>query len=176
MKRAELRPLSAKKLAALESEGRRPYSTFGLGRSEIRRDVPRIPRRHRDTGPTPTTVAVVGERDGWACVSCGRSLRGGTRGLDWCCQHRVARSAGGCRRPELNLPSNLVLLCGSAVTGCHGRVEQRGTDDLVAGYWLRQWTDGRPTAPGEHAVRHARYDGWVWLNDDGSVTSAERAA
>lgn len=175
MRRTGLRAVSARRLAALEAEGHRPFSTFGLGRTQIRRDTDRIPKRPRETGPTPTTVALVGERDGWACASCGRSVLGGVRGLDWCCQHRIARAAGGSRRPELNLPMNLLILCGSAVTGCHGRVEQRGTDDLAAGFWLRQWTDGRPTAPGEHAVRHARH-GWVWLDDDGSVTPVPESA
>ncbi|HWB35565.1 MAG TPA: hypothetical protein VHA75_06020 [Rugosimonospora sp.] len=182
MRRTGLRAVSARRLAALEAEGHRPFSTFGLGRTELRRDTDRITKHHRDTGPTPTTVALVGERDGWSCASCGRSLLGGVRGVTFSVQHRVARGQGGSRRPELNLPANLLLLCGSGVeTGigpaqCHPRVEQRGTDDLAAGFWLRQWTDGRPTAPGEHAVRHARH-GWVWLDDDGSVTPVpERAA
>jgi 5-methylcytosine-specific restriction protein A len=133
--------------------------------------VDQKPTRRRDTGPTAATVALVGVRDGWACASCGRSIAGGVRGVGWSVQHRVARGAGGSRRLELNLPANLLILCGSAVgDGCHPRVERRGADDLAAGFWLRQWTDGLPTDPATLPVRHARY-GLVLLDNSGGWTA-----
>lgn len=55
---------------------------------------------------------VVDSRDGYACVRCGLSLSvtSGSR------HHRQRRQVGGHR------VSNLVLLCGSGTTGCHGWV------------------------------------------------------
>jgi hypothetical protein len=34
---------------------------------------------------------------------------------------------GGTSRPEVNEPANLILLCGSGTTGCHGAVEANRT-------------------------------------------------
>lgn len=41
----------------------------------------------------------------------------------WSVHHRVPRRMGGSRDANLHLPANLILLCGSGVTGCHGWVE-----------------------------------------------------
>lgn len=37
--------------------------------------------------------------------------------------HRRPRMMGGSKKPELHQPANLIALCGSGVTGCHGWVE-----------------------------------------------------
>lgn len=58
-------------------------------------------------------------RANYRCEKCG--------GLEdmfgWSVHHRVPRGMGGSRNEQLHLPANLILLCGSGVTGCHGWVE-----------------------------------------------------
>jgi len=61
-------------------------------------------------------------RSGWSCDLCRMYLPGRAYSL----QHRRARGAGGRRGGVLDTPWNLILMCGSATTGCHGWVEQTG--------------------------------------------------
>jgi hypothetical protein len=66
----------------------------------------------------------------------------------------------------VNLPANLVLLCGSGTTGCHGWVEAHRAAATRAGFLVPR--NGRFVAadiPMEHAIH-----GWVLLRDDGYVT------
>jgi hypothetical protein len=68
---------------------------------------------------------------------------------------------GGSRAPWINNVTNLLLLCGSGTTGCHGRVESHRAEAYVAGWLLRS---------GEHPEQvpvliHAR--GVVYLTPDG---------
>lgn len=81
------------------------------------------------SGPTKATRALVWERDAGRCARCGLPI---TR--EWSLHHRVPRGAGGSRRPELNSPANLVLLCGSA-TSPKGAI------------WLWSLTGATPNAP-----------------------------
>lgn len=60
------------------------------------------------------------ERADCRCDWCGKYLPGQQYSL----QHRRARGAGG--RANAHSWANLVVLCGSATTGCHGRVENTG--------------------------------------------------
>lgn len=53
---------------------------------------------------------------------------------------------GGSGDPAANLPSNLIVLCGSATTGCHG------------------WATGRPAEAGK--------DGRGWVVQRGMVPAA----
>lgn len=62
----------------------------------------------------PRLRAQILERDGYACARCCRLLQGNYYSL----HHRLPRSRGGKHTPE-----NLVTLCGSGVTGCHGWIE-----------------------------------------------------
>lgn len=48
---------------------------------------------------------------------------------------------GGTRRGDVNSPANLVLLCGSATTGCHGWVEAHPGEAARLGFRLGQWAD-----------------------------------
>lgn len=57
------------------------------------------------------------------CEICGVYAYGGS------VHHRHRRGMGGSKRPELAAASNLLLLCGSGVTGCHGVIE--GNRDLA---------------------------------------------
>ena len=58
-------------------------------------------------------------RANYRCEKCGGL--GDTFG--WSVHHRVPRRMGGSRNETLHLPANLILLCGSGVSGCHGWVE-----------------------------------------------------
>lgn len=48
---------------------------------------------------------------------------------------------GGSRDPRTNDPRNLVLLCGSGVTGCHGEVESNRTRARDEGWLVRSLDD-----------------------------------
>ncbi|QJU52193.1 hypothetical protein SCB71_14580 [Herbiconiux sp. KACC 21604] len=64
-----------------------------------------------------TRTGVLG-RDGYLCQRCGRTV-----GLGANMQHRRARGRGGRgREVSVNFPENLLSLCGSGTTGCHGWV------------------------------------------------------
>jgi hypothetical protein len=78
-------------------------------------------------------IALVRKRDQHQCVRCGREGALTT-------QHRVARGMGGSRhRPWVNQPSNLVSLCGSGTTGCHGWVESNPIPAKSAGWAVSQY-------------------------------------
>lgn len=66
----------------------------------------------RQKEPTGHVKTLVDFRDAWRCFTCGRSLAAtsGSR------HHRQLRRHGD------HSPANLILLCGSGTTGCHGEV------------------------------------------------------
>jgi hypothetical protein len=119
-------------------------------------------KRPRDTGPSPAVRTRVLKRDGYRCVRCGRPAGPGIG--SYSIQHRVARSTGGG-----NTYPNLILLCGSATTGCHGDVEARHPADLAAGYRLESWQDpaAEPVTLHSHCYGHSRV---VWLTSDGQYS------
>lgn len=114
------------------------------------------------TGPGKVTRKLVLERDGYQCVRCGRPAGPGI-GV-YSLQHRVARGVGGG-----NSPANLIVLCGSATTLCHGEVEaKRDPHDLEAGYRLESTQD-----PGTEAVMLASEHGsgvTKYLTEDGGYS------
>lgn len=120
-----------------------------------------------DTGPDKQTRQVVLERDSWTCACCGDpiDLRG------YSLQHRVPRGAGGTSDPEINNPSNLITLCGSATSGCHGAAEGRSKVMNRAGYWLERGQDPETTP-----VFHMAFGGYVLLGVDGTLTPIGGAA
>lgn len=71
--------------------------------------------------PTRGTINVVWARDLSRCFRCAIMLHYGQGGYS--IHHRQPRGMGGSRDPAINDPANLLLLCGSGVTGCHGWVE-----------------------------------------------------
>lgn len=125
--------------------------------------------KRRNTGPSPETVMLVLERDRWSCVRCGRSVAGGQRGRDWSIQHRIPRGMGGSRDIRLNLPSNLVVLCGSGSTKCHGHVESHREIAYAEGFLLY-----RAQEPTEVPV--AASEGWVLLDNEGARRTVEAAS
>ncbi len=125
----------------------------------------RVPlRTARDTGPAAKVRALVLARDGGKCAGCGVLVTGGPYSI----QHRVARGMGGTSRPGANSPERLVLLCGSAVTGCHGLAESRNPVMHERGLWLYSWED-----PAAAPVTYATPVGLTqfWLLPDGSKSA-----
>jgi hypothetical protein len=87
----------------------------------------------RDTGPSAKVRRMVLERDGYACVCCGRSVIGQVYSL----QHRKRRSQGG-----KNDCTNLIAVLGDGTTGCHARIDSRcDPHDEAKGYTVRSWDD-----------------------------------
>ena len=115
-------------------------------------------------GVTPKTRRVVIERDstdfhGPTCQWCGRvvDVQSGFYSL----QHRRARGMGGSRLPDTNQPQNLVLVCGSATTGCHGFIESHPHVAAERGFRLAQSMN-----PAHCALVDYRGNAW-WLTPDG---------
>ena len=115
----------------------------------------------RRTDPSAETVRLVRERDDWRCARCA-----GWGPLST--QHRVARGMGGSRWAGINLPSNLLTLCGSGTTGCHG------------------WVEGHPLWAMGHGWAVSKYDreavsrlpvwtwrGWVYLTEQGRAWAVD---
>lgn len=115
--------------------------------------------RHRSTGPSSTTVEAVLERAQWACELCSAEI-GDRRGEDYSVHHRRPRQMGGTRWAGSNSPSNLMLLCGSGTTGCHGVVESHRSGAVAAG-WLVLSREDPATAP---VLIHR--ERWVLLTAD----------
>ncbi len=92
-------------------------------------------------GVSIDVVKLVVQRDGWACVFCGLDISGRERGRDWSIHHRIPRGMGGSKDPRLSLPANLVVLCGSGVTGCHGGVESYREGARARGLLLHRIED-----------------------------------
>lgn len=94
----------------------------------------RVPKRIRDA---------VLARDGFCCQRCGVGLR--VSDGDYSLQHRDNRGMGGSKRKHTM--ANLVALCGSATTGCHGHVESEPLESDRLG-----WSVPNGAAPEEWPV------------------------
>lgn len=112
------------------------------------------------TARTRTVVRHRAERHGWdLCERCGCNLGENIH-------HRRPRGMGGSKVPATNLPSNLLWLCGSGTTGCHGWIESHRAEAKANGWLLEQWQ-----SPLETPVRvHDR--GLVLLDNIGGMTPA----
>jgi hypothetical protein len=97
---------------------------------------------------------IVRERDGHRCQMCGASIVDRPSSI----HHRRRRGMGG--SALLERASNLVRLCGTGTTGCHGFVESQRTLATVRG-WLLGYLDDPEATP----LRC--FDGWHTLTDDG---------
>jgi AhpD family alkylhydroperoxidase len=101
-------------------------------------------------GPIPTAMRdIVLTRDQNRCVRCVRYFADGLN-----LHHRQLRSQGG-----KNTAANLIALCGSGTTGCHGWVHAHPADARAVGLIVPSWAD-----PAETPVRTWR--GLVLLTDD----------
>jgi hypothetical protein len=135
------------------------------------RRLPPVPKEYRKPGPKPqwkparavTSSRVparireaVLARDDRCCQLCGVSLYG----RDYSLQHRDARGMGGSKLK--NTMANLVALCGTATTGCHGHVESQPLESDRYGWSVPNGAD-----PGDWPVHRFGVswqqpgDGWV---------------
>ena len=118
----------------------------------------------RNTGPDKTVVDAVLERAQYSCEACG-AMVGDRRGFDYSVHHRRPRGMGGTRRFGTNLPSNLMILCGSANTGCHGLVESNRFAALARGFLVQQHED-----PSMVMVKVG--GSWIYLGNDCTYRAA----
>lgn len=113
----------------------------------------------RRTSPDAGTVKLVRDRDEWKCARCA-----GWGPLST--QHRVARQMGGTRWPGINRPGNLLTLCGTGTTMCHGWVEHHPTWAEAHGYSVRR---AGLMAPHPEQEPVWTWRGWVLLLDGGEL-------
>lgn len=109
--------------------------------------------------PTPKEREAVRERDKW-CQRCGKAS-------DLSIHHRQGR-----RGAHPHRLSNLVLLCGDGMRGCHGWVHAHPTDAYAAGFMVP-----RVGHAGTECVPLIDLQGRKWgLLDDGTVQESPWAA
>lgn len=107
--------------------------------------------------PTEQVRDLTMRRDRYRCVRCGKPLDSTMASL----HHRRLRS-----HPfeGLHNPSNLIWLCGSGTTGCHGWVHAHPAEAETDGYIVHAWDDPKTVPVTYHGL------GPCTLNDDGSLT------
>jgi 5-methylcytosine-specific restriction endonuclease McrA len=129
--------------------------------SDKRAQVIPFPQRRQDTGPDRSTRDLIMEREDYSCARCGKPL---LHDLNRSIHHRRSRASGGSSDPAINRPSNLVLLCGDGLTGCHGEITRNDNRPraLDEGWIISPNTKEKPT---EVAIHH-RY-GLIYLDDVG---------
>jgi len=115
------------------------------------------------TGISRATRALVISRDRGCCCVCGR-YAGPCPNV----HHRRNRGSGGSRNPSLGLPPNLLVVCGSGTTLCHGDLtDNRDRARALDCGWIVSLNSAAD--PADIPVRHALY-GLVFLLADGSVS------
>lgn len=93
-------------------------------------------------------------RDGHYCVRCGSSVLDTPSSI----HHRKPRGMGGTNNPLSYDLRNLVRLCGTGTTGCHGEIEANRAQALEDGWLIQSFAElGKPMV---------RTDG-MWLVLDG---------
>jgi hypothetical protein len=97
------------------------------------------------------------ERSGGCCERCGKPFANNAH-------HRKNRSQGG-----QDTLSNLLMLCGSGTTGCHGYITEHPTDSYNNGWSVRSTAD-----PELVPVVYRGY--WVKLDDVGDFRPMEGMA
>ncbi|WP_295035092.1 hypothetical protein [uncultured Microbacterium sp.] len=86
--------------------------------------------------------------------------------MGWSAHHRKPRGMGGTSDPAIGNIANLLVLCGSGVTGCHAWVESHRMAAEDLGYLIRR--ESRIATPTGTPVR--RKDGTLWLlRNDGAA-------
>lgn len=105
--------------------------------------------------PSPQVCRTVDRRDSYQCARCGVSLFtvAGSH------HHRKRRSQSS---PEtVHNVENLILLCGSGTTGCHGWVHSHPMEAYEQGFLVHSYQE-----PSKVPVR--TYRGWRRLLQDGT--------
>lgn len=103
------------------------------------------------SGPSPAVRATVLTRAGYRCELCQTLVS-----REFSVHHRRPRRMGGTRRADANAPHNLLLLCGSGTTGCHGWVESHRTSGYDDGIILYDRDD-----PADYPYRDRLGQWWI---------------
>lgn len=130
--------------------------------------LPCLLGRHRDTKITMAkakplkvddeTRFLVLARGQYKCERCRRDfMRMGVS-----IHHRRPRMMGGSKNPDLHKASNLIALCGSGTSGCHGWVENNRASARAFGYLLEN------VESAEQAPFKDMNGTWWLIDNDGS--------
>jgi hypothetical protein len=108
-----------------------------------------------------TSSAEIVERDQWRCVRCGVFCGSTASSV----HHLVLGNRSN------NVASNLILLCGSGTTGCHGWVHAHPKKAREGG-WIRS---RHAQSPADMPVLYDQpgRKGWYLLDDDLQLTLYE---
>ncbi|QGZ16924.1 HNH endonuclease [Arthrobacter phage LittleTokyo] len=109
-------------------------------------------------GPSPATRQQVIARDLNRCQWCGAHVR--TQEGWYSLQHRRARGMGGSRSPATNQAPNLLLVCGTGTTECHGWIESQPAQALARGFRVSAAADPAKIPYTDWSGRE-----WLLLND-----------
>lgn len=102
------------------------------------------------------------ERQGWHCLRCGTNIHDPSCWPGRSGHHRQLRRAAD---PDVrHSPANIVELCGSGTTGCHGWVHQHVAEAERLGLIVPLGIDPLSTPVRDWQGR------WLWLNQDGTAT------
>lgn len=113
-------------------------------------------RRQADTGPGEETRTVLWSRAAGCCEVCGNPIRPGVW-PGFSRHHRLPRGRGG-----TNHLSNLLLLCGTGTTGCHGLIETQRALAYHHGWLVHTGED-----PASIPVTLHQQSTPMYLTDDG---------
>lgn len=91
--------------------------------------------------PTQTTKRLVAARQRYRCWICNKDLTGPT---PHSFHHRRMRSHPF---PGLHEPANLILLCGTGTTGCHGQVHADPAHAYRNGWLMHSWQPDPEASP-----------------------------
>ncbi len=89
------------------------------------------------TAISPKTRQSVYDREAGCCARCGVHCLTGPHSV----HHRRPKGMGGSSSTATASLANLILLCGTGVTGCHGWVESNRTLATRAGWLCPSWAD-----------------------------------
>ncbi|WPM94283.1 HNH endonuclease [Arthrobacter phage Marchesin] len=119
--------------------------------------TPKLSRKN-SLGISPAVRAAVIARDLSTCQWCGRHVR--TESGWYSIQHRRARGMGGSRSQATNQPANLLLVCGTGTTECHGWIEAHPVEALARGFRIS-------SSASPDRIPYEDYTGREWiLNND----------
>lgn len=105
-------------------------------------------------------------RDRNTCRRCGRTIDI----LDYSVHHRRSRGMGGSKNADTK--ANLVTLCGSGTSGCHGHIEQFREEAYSTGFLVRRNSIDLP----EEVPITDLMGNQFFLTDEGSVVYLKREA
>lgn len=127
---------------------------------ECRNEWWHLTSQAKHTDPPQSADELVHEREQYRCAKCGVNIFSVP---DRSVHHRRNRGSGGSSDPAINLPSNLLLVCGSGTTLCHGWIGRHPEMARLRGFTV---STNSKNDPAEMKVEHAIH-GWVYLTNDG---------